>query len=334
VSDYCEDLQNLAKTTETRNTTTRALAIATAIALVADKSEANTSPGEYNITTDEFDILSLDYRTGELMKREGTTLNRKNKTFNNVGYKGNETITVEGDDKGLEELEKAMKWLQSSENKIPWKKEYKEATLIPIYNEDGSMYSIKEQAGRGTTYQCEQYSVDTANELKKNGIPNVFIAILSSKENTEYAGHAIIAIQTGEKKDEHGQRYPIFALIEPEPESLYNETKKPDIIGVVGSGKPITTIGKNNEMKVSTIQLIRPENFIDYKGTKGILIPGENAIFQYTEKPTTSLERTSGIERLNEIKEKLTQKNMSIEVKEGKLTKGDMEAITMKLGEL
>lgn len=332
MSDYCEDLRNLAKTTETRNTTTRALAIATAIALVADKSEANTSPGEYNITTDKFDILSLDYRTGELVPREGTTLNRKNKTFTNVGYKGNETITVEGDDQGLEELENAMKWLQSSENKIPWKNEYKEATLIPIYNEDGSMHSTKGLAGRGITYQCEQYSVDTANELKKQGITNTFIAILSSKGNTGYAGHAIIAIQTGEKKDENGQRYPIFALIE--PESLYHETRRPDIVGVVGSGTPITTIGEENEMNVSTIQLLRPENFIDYKGTHGILIPGENAIFQYTEKPTTLLDKTAGLEKLNEIKEKLTLQNMSASVKEGTLTKGDMEAISMKLGEL
>jgi hypothetical protein len=314
--------------TEKRNTKTRELAIATAIALVAT-SEANTSPGEYNITTDKFDILSLDYKNGKLVPRNETTLTERQRIYKNVGYTGNETITVEGDEKGLNELKNVLTWLESTENKIPYENEYVSATLTPIYNDDGSMYTEIGIAGRGVTYQCEQYSVDTANELKKQGIENIFIAILGKDYGSSYSGHAVIAIQTGEKQDETGQRFPIFALIE--PQSLYHKTRPPALVGTVGSGEPITKI--NTEFEVESIQLIRPENFIDYKGVSGILIPGEDAIFQYTNTPT-AYPAKSALYQLKNIKNQLTRENMTKQVEQKELTKEDMNAILMKLGDM
>jgi hypothetical protein len=99
---------------------------------------------------------------------------------------------------------------------------------------------------------------------------------------------------------------------------------------MVGGGTKITSIGEN--IPVTDIQLIAPESFIDYKGTRAIIIPKKDTIFQYSEEPSYDLERSFYLMKTtDQAGESISKERMQQEVDEGKMTQDDMDAILTKM---
>jgi len=230
----------------------------------------SVSPMEFNIDKWGWEIKSNNYNQGTLIDRPfkkiqisyppDSYINRpidplqsgNTATYLREGYDENTAITIEGDQTGLTEVNAALRWLNSNQNKVIVNNKYKYA-------------ESEELSGLGTSFQCEQFSIESAKALKKAGIQNVYIAITDSdlSKNKKATGHAILAIKTGEKKDISGNLFSMYALIEPQ---ATGKRKAPVLIGMLGSGDPIKSI---LGLPVEDIILISPESFKDVSGVYG-----------------------------------------------------------------